>query len=61
MTYLYSIIIYVQMYIADVRLYTVLTVISEICGLLRHIPQFYACKVCVDMVRETQKIFILIK
>lgn len=44
--------------VSDVKLYTILTVISEICNVFRMYPTMFAIKVCVDMVREVQKIIL---
>lgn len=54
-----SIMMYVIGIVSNTKLYMVLTVCSEICGVLRVYPTFYVCKVCIDMVRELQKIVLL--
>lgn len=61
MPFIISIIIWVQLNIANPVLYTWLTVASEVCGIFRAYPHMYVCKVCIDVVREMQKIYIINK
>jgi hypothetical protein len=42
--------------ISNPTLYMYLTIASEICGVFRVYPTMYCAKVCIDMVREIQKI-----
>lgn len=61
MLQLITISIWVQLNIANPVLYFYLTVVSEICGVFRVYPEFYCIKVCIDMIREMQKIYIINK
>jgi len=51
--------------LSNTLLYTILTLLSELCGVLRYTCSHYALfsfiKASIDVVREMQKLVILIK
>lgn len=52
-------IVWAQMNMSNPVVYSYLTLASEICGALRVIPAFYITKVCIDVVRESMKVYII--
>lgn len=52
-------IVWLQMNMSNPVVYSYLTLASEICGTMRVIPAFYITKVCIDVVRESMKVYII--
>jgi hypothetical protein len=53
---------FIMSIITNSTVYAYLTIASEICGVVRMAyPEFYVVKVCIDMIREIQKIVLLNK
>ena len=47
--------------VVDPRILVAMSIASEICGVFRHIPAIYVCKVCIDIPKEYLKLAIINK
>ena len=59
MANLFLFVLWIQINVSNPVLYFYITLASEVCGLFRMYPVMYVCKVCIDVLRETMKIYII--
>lgn len=52
-------VLWIQLNVSNPILYSYLTLASELCGVFRMYPVMYTCKVCIDVVRESMKVYII--